>query len=105
MVIVIARTKTKKEDKIMQKKISSWVGEKAFKYHKLDSPNKSKIPGNCMFPLTNPHFAASLHNVPNLMFGGAIKFVDSQMKYAISQNCSFVFERRNNCPVLPKTFF
>ena len=39
----------------------------------------------------------------NLMFGGAIKFVDSQMKYAISQNCSFVSERRNNCPVLPKT--
>jgi hypothetical protein len=36
------------------------------------------------------------------MFGGAIKFEDSQMKYAISQNCSFVSERRGNCPVLPK---
>ena len=31
----------------------------------------------------------------NLMFGGAIKFGDSQMKYAILQYSSFVSDRRD----------
>ena len=38
----------------------------------------------------------------NLMFGGAIKFGDSQMKYAILRNCSFVSDRRDNCPCYKK---
>jgi hypothetical protein len=39
------------------------------------------------------------------MFGGAIKCGDSQMKYAILQNCSFVTDRRDNFQILPKTQF
>jgi hypothetical protein len=39
------------------------------------------------------------------MFGGALKFGDSQMKYAILQNFSFVSNRRDNWLLLPKALF
>ena len=54
-----------------------------------------------LFLLSNPH-EVPIVDCLNLMFGGAIKFGDSRMKYATLQNCSFVTEQRDNWPILPK---